>query len=95
VKRAVTRRFIGAVVVAAAAGALALVTVIWSDWLESVFGVRPDRESGSAEWFIALTLAAVAVSMGVLAFTEWKRVDARDVRGDARGTAGSARNSRN
>lgn len=76
-KRAVTRRFIGAVSVAAAAGALALVSVVWPDWLESVFGIHPDRESGSAEWFIALTLAVIAVSMAVLALTEWKRIGTR------------------
>jgi hypothetical protein len=74
--KSVKRKFIAALVLAAASAALALVTVAWPEWLESVFGIHPDRESGSAEWFIALAFGLIAISAGVLAYVQWKRADA-------------------
>ena len=31
---------------------LLVLTLIWHDWIEIVFGVDPDQRSGFAEWLI-------------------------------------------
>ena len=46
---------------------LCLLTLVWKDWLEGVFGWDPDAHSGSAEWLIALVLLALALGLGFLA----------------------------
>jgi len=46
---------------AAAAGLLAIVTLIWPTWIETLFGVEPDGGSGEAEWLVVVVLALVAV----------------------------------
>jgi hypothetical protein len=54
--------------------ALALVlTVVWPDWIELVFGIDPDHHSGSAEWLIVAVCALFTVTFSVLARLEWRR----------------------
>lgn len=54
-------------------GLLAVVTGIWPDWIEIVFGIDPDKGSGSLEWVIVLALFAIAVTLGARARLTWRR----------------------
>jgi hypothetical protein len=53
--------------------ALLLLTFIWQDWIEEIFGVDPDEGNGSLEWVISAAFLVVAVCSWVLARAEWKR----------------------
>jgi hypothetical protein len=57
-----------------AALVLALVTLVWNDWIELVFKVDPDAGNGSLEKAIVGVLVAAAVICGWLARTEWRRM---------------------
>ena len=74
-RREVGRRFWVESGLAATSAALAVATVLWRDWIEIVFGVDPDRHSGSLEWLIVGVLAVLAVSAGTLAGHDWRRAD--------------------
>src|SRR3954470_5610264 len=66
-------------VLAVVAGTLAVVTLIWPTWIETLFGVEPDAGSGEAEWWIVVVLALVAVAPGLLArrdYTAARRLSA-------------------
>jgi len=52
---------------AVVAGTLAVATLFWPTWIETLFGVEPDGGSGEAEWLIVAVLALVAVMLGLLA----------------------------
>jgi H+/Cl- antiporter ClcA len=52
---------------AVVAGALAVITLFWPTWIETLFGVEPDGGSGEAEWWIVVVLALVAAASGLLA----------------------------
>jgi hypothetical protein len=52
---------------------LLLLTLVWRDWIEGVFGVDPDQHSGSLEWLIVVALAAATLTLGALARREWRR----------------------
>ncbi|HWH12671.1 MAG TPA: hypothetical protein VG165_16230 [Solirubrobacteraceae bacterium] len=54
-------------------GILALVTIFWSDWIETVFGVDPDHGNGTVEWLAVAVLAAIALGLGAAARREWGR----------------------
>jgi hypothetical protein len=54
-------------------GVLAAATLVWSDWLEIVFGVDPDHHSGSLEWMIVAIAATVSVGLVALARRDWRR----------------------
>jgi H+/Cl- antiporter ClcA len=58
--------------VAAVAGALALLTLFWRDWIESLTGWDPDHHNGSAEWLIVFVLLAVALAMGAASWRHWR-----------------------
>ncbi|MDH6455202.1 MULTISPECIES: ABC transporter permease [unclassified Streptomyces] len=52
---------------------LFLVTLIWPDWIEEVFGVDPDQHSGALEWAIVALALAAAVTFSLLARSEFRR----------------------
>jgi hypothetical protein len=57
-------------------GLLAVVTVVWRDWIELVFGVDPDGGSGAAEWLIVLVLGIISVVSALAARSEWRQLAA-------------------
>jgi hypothetical protein len=60
-------------VLAVVAAALAVVTFIWPDWIETVFSVDPDGGNGTAEWLVVGLLALVAVTAAMLARRDYRR----------------------
>jgi|SRR3954462_4934090 hypothetical protein len=60
--------------IAGAALCLALLTLVWRDWIEEIFGVDPDNHSGALEWFIVVGLLLVAAALAVTARVEWRRL---------------------
>jgi len=54
-------------------GVAAMATVFWHDWIEAVFGVGPDKASGSAEWLVVLIMLLLAVALAAGARLEWRR----------------------
>jgi hypothetical protein len=69
------RRLRVELVLATLAGALAVLTVAWRDWIEA-FGIEPDGGDGSLEWALVLGLSLAALLLGVLARAEWRRLAA-------------------
>ena len=55
---------------------LLVLTLIWHDWIEIVFGVDPDQRSGFAVWLIVAILALSTVTFAVLARIEFRRLRA-------------------
>jgi hypothetical protein len=57
------------------AGVLAVITLLWRDWLEEVFGrgADIDKGGGGLEWLVVVALALVAAACGALARAEWRR----------------------
>jgi undecaprenyl pyrophosphate phosphatase UppP len=60
-------------IVGSITGIMAVVTLFWHDWIETVFGVDPDKGSGSAEWLVVVILLLVTVVLAVAARLEWRR----------------------
>jgi uncharacterized membrane protein YphA (DoxX/SURF4 family) len=58
---------------AAASAMVCLVTAIWSNWIEIVFNIDPDHNSGSLEWLIVAVTLALAVTAAGAARYEWRR----------------------
>jgi len=53
--------------------ALLVVTLIWPDWLELVFGVDPDGGNGLAEWAFVALFALVALVAAAFARNDWRK----------------------
>ena len=58
---------------ASVAAALGVLTLVWRDWIEGVFGIDPDRHSGSLEWTIVAVCCVLALVFSALARREWRR----------------------
>jgi hypothetical protein len=71
--RGVRRRISFEAISAAVVGGCAILTAIWPDWIETLFGVDPDSHSGAAEWGVVLALAIIAAALGAVARIEWLR----------------------
>jgi hypothetical protein len=52
---------------------LGVVTLLWHNWIELLFGVEPDGGDGSFEWGIVVFLLSVAAAFSLLARAEWRR----------------------
>ena len=48
-------------------GTLAIVTLFWHDWIETVFG------NGSAEWLVVFIALLITAALAVGARHEWRR----------------------
>lgn len=75
-KRRLRKRFWLASWFSVTGGALAVLTLLWPDWIELVFRVDPDNHSGSLEWLIVAALLAASIASTFLALHEWRRVPA-------------------
>ena len=58
---------------AAVAAALFVLTLVSQEWIEEIFGVDPDGDSGTLEWGIVAALALATVAFMLMARAEWKR----------------------
>lgn len=67
------RRFWIGLTSALASGVLAVVTLVWPDWIERVFGVEPDQGSGALEWVIVAVAFAISLGSTFVARLEWQR----------------------
>jgi hypothetical protein len=70
------RRFRIGLTAALASGVLAIVTLMWPDWIERVFGIEPDQGSGALEWVTVAVACAISVGSAVVARLEWRRARA-------------------
>jgi len=52
--------------------ALLVLTLVWSDWIEAVFGLDPDHSDGSCEWVVVGSTAVAAVVFSLLAARSWR-----------------------
>jgi hypothetical protein len=62
---------------AAASAFLAVLTLVWPDWIEGIFGVDPDGGSGALEWAIVAALMSTALVATMLARADLRRAQAR------------------
>jgi hypothetical protein len=58
---------------ATVSGLLGLLTLVWRDWIEGVFGWDPDHHNGSLEWLLVAVLLLAALALGALARRGWRR----------------------
>jgi len=63
-------------VIALLTGSLAVITIFWHDWIESLTGWDPDHHNGAFEWLIVAILLATAVTTGLAARRSWRRLAA-------------------
>ena len=57
-------------------GFLSLITLVWRDWIERLFGVEPDGGNGTLEWAIVGGLLVATIVLFVLARLEWRKSQA-------------------
>ena len=62
--------------VAVVTSILFVITLLWRDWIEIVFGVDPDNHNGALEWLIVGALLVVTIMLFTLASYEWRRARA-------------------
>jgi hypothetical protein len=55
------------VVLAAILGIATILTAVWPEWIEGLFGFDPDGGNGTTEWWIVLVLAVITVAVAALA----------------------------
>jgi hypothetical protein len=72
--RNVRLRFWAECALAGLAAVLAVLTAVWPNWIELLFGADPDGGDGSAEWGIVIAFAVVAIIFAVLARLEYRRL---------------------
>ena len=55
------------VVLAAVLGMATILTAVWPEWIEGLFGFDPDGGSGTTEWLIVAVLAVATIAVAALA----------------------------
>jgi hypothetical protein len=73
VKRTLRRRFWAEAALATASAFSAVLTIMWRDWIETVFRIDPDQHSGALEVLVVLTFVAATIACIALARREWRR----------------------
>lgn len=59
--------------VAVANVGLLTLTILWPQWIESIFHIDPDAGSGALEWLIVGVTLAISATCFFLARMEWRR----------------------
>jgi len=54
-------------------GLLAVLTLVWREWIEAVFHVEPDGGSGTLEWLVVGALVAVTCAFAAAARADWRQ----------------------
>ena len=72
------RRFWVEILLGGFTGVLAVVTLLWRDWIEIILGVDPDSGSGSIEWLVVAALAVITLCLFFSARIEWRRAQFSD-----------------
>lgn len=72
-RKAIRLRFWLETAMGAITGILFLITLVWRDWIEIIFGLDPDSGNGSLEWLIVVGLAVITIGLFSLAGYEWRR----------------------
>jgi len=67
------KRFWVEFILACLSGGLAVLTLLWHNWIELLFGVEPDGGDGSFEWGLVVVLLIATGVFSALARTEWRR----------------------
>lgn len=57
---------------AAVTAGVAVLTLVWPDWIEGVSGYDPDHHNGSVEMVIVIVCAIAALVTGMLARRQWR-----------------------
>jgi hypothetical protein len=73
IKRQLTLQFWIEIGLASISALLAIVTLAWPDWIEIVFQIDPDQDSGSLERVIVGLSFALALVFFVFARRAWRR----------------------
>lgn len=71
--RGLRARFLVEVLLAGFSFLVCLLTILWQDWIEIIFGVDPDHHNGAVEWGVVALSALVATIFAVLAGVEFRR----------------------
>jgi len=72
-KRQLTLQFWIEIGLASISAFLAIITLLWPDWIEIVFHIDPDQDSGSLERLIVGLAIVLTLTFLVLARREWRR----------------------
>ena len=70
---AVRRRFWFEAAAAWLSLALAVLTLVWHNWIELAFGLDPDHGSGAAEWLIVGASVGATIVFAALARSEFRQ----------------------
>lgn len=62
--------------IAVICAALAFLSALWPDWIESLIGLAPDGGDGSAEWGVVVAFGLASLVSGVLARLQRRRLHA-------------------
>jgi hypothetical protein len=71
--RALRKRLWLEVALASTAALLAVVTFVWHDWGEVIFGIDPDQGNGSFEVAVTIAVTVISTSLFLLPRLEWRR----------------------
>ncbi len=55
------------IVLAAILGMATILTAVWPNWIEGLFGFDPDGGNGTTEWWIVVVLAGTSIAVAALA----------------------------
>src|SRR6478672_250248 len=72
-KRLLSAQFWIELTFAVASAFLTVLTMVWPDWIEGLFGLDPDGGSGSSEWGITLAFIVATVALAALTGRTWRR----------------------